>query len=179
MRPLVILLFAAVLAAPLHAEDAPQPGLLKRSWESAQFWKGWRLEVWRFGGEKEKPARAMGLELAMTLSPQPVKLSETRQIAVTMKLRNRSGRAVQLQFATSQRFDVWLRDGSGKTLERWSDDQSFVKEPVFVTVNPREYVEYTAKVATRDMRPGTLYTIRGAVLGHEGLSAEHTIIPEQ
>jgi hypothetical protein len=74
---------------------------------------------------------------------------------------------------------VWLRNGAGKALELWSEDHPFTKEPVFVTVNPREFVEYSAQVATRDMKPGELYTVQASILGYDGLTIERVVIPEK
>jgi hypothetical protein len=182
-KPFILLLAIVAVASSLRAEDAPRPGLFKRSWDSAQFWKGWdwKLPGWKFGfgGDKQKAVRSKGLEMTMLLSPGVVRLSETRQIAVTIRLTNRSGRAVALQFPSTQRFDVWLHDGGGRTLQQWSEDESFEKEPVFVTINPHEFVEYTAKIATRDMKPGGLYVIQSSIVGQEGLSAEQTVMPQQ
>jgi hypothetical protein len=187
MRKPSLLLFAVAAGlfatAPLHAEDAPQPGFFQRTWEAAQFWKGWDLHFQMpqlpFAGKKEKPTRSLGLEMTLTLSPQTVQLSETRQIIATIRLTNKTKRAVQLQFPTSQRFDVWLHNGAGKTIEQWSEDQSFDKEPVFITINPREFIEYTAKVATREMKAGGLYVIQASILGYEGLAVEQSVMPQK
>jgi hypothetical protein len=183
MRKPLILLLAILLAVPLHAEDAEKPGMLKRTWESAQFWKGWEWKMprwnFKFGGGEKKPARVKGIDMTMLLSPGVVRLPEVRQIVVTVRLTNRGRRPVTLQFPSSQRFDVWLHDGGGKTLEQWSEDESFERQPVFVTINPREFVEYTAKVATREMKPGKLYVVQASILGYEGLATEQTVVPQK
>ncbi|HEX8076914.1 MAG TPA: hypothetical protein VF511_03795, partial [Chthoniobacterales bacterium] len=52
-----------------------------------------------------KDARLRGLVLEMKLSPEPVKLSEVRQLQVDISLKNVSKRGVVLDFPSEQRFE--------------------------------------------------------------------------
>ena len=72
-----------------------------------------------------KDARLRGLVLDLKLSPQPVKLSEVRQLEVKITLTNVSKRAVALEFPTEQRIEIYLRNSSEAVLTTWSDNHAF------------------------------------------------------
>ena len=129
--------------------------------------------------EPKKSAGARQLAVGMTLDPLPLRLGETRLLKVSLTLTNRSKQLVQLAFPTSQRIEVLMRDARGKLVEQWSEDQSFASEPTTVSVNPRERLEYTVSVATRDMRAGEPFTIEAFLPNHESLRAQKTITPEK
>ena len=93
------------------------------------------------------------LELTMSVEPLPLDLGETRQLKVTLRLANKSKRLVQLDFPTTQRIEVLVRNRNGKLVEQWSEDQAFNNEPTLVAINPGERLEYSANIATRDMVP--------------------------
>jgi hypothetical protein len=156
-RPLFCLLALAVPMSLLAAEEAPtsapKPSLLNRL-------------LHPFGGSKGKETKdkATGfkqLEMGVLVDPNPVKLSDNRQIKVTLRLTNRGGKLVQLEFPTSQRVEVLLKSKDGKTIEQWSQDQAFNNDPTLVAINPNERLEYSVNVATRDMVAGETYTVEG------------------
>ena len=99
------------------------------------------------------------LALTMSIDPAPLKLSENRQLKVTLQLVNKGKRLVQLDFPTTQRVEVLMKSSAGKTIEKWSDDQSFSNEPTIVVLNPGERLEYAVALATREMLPGEQYEV--------------------
>jgi hypothetical protein len=56
-----------------------------------------------------------GLVVTLELSPQPIKLSEMRQMDVKVRITNRAKRPVTLEFPNAQRFEIVLPQfhGSG------------------------------------------------------------------
>jgi len=152
--PILLLTMALPLAA-FAAEEAPKatpkPTILKK----------WMKTL---GLEKDPNATATGfkgLDITLQANPAQVTVGETKQIKATVTLTNRSKKIAQLEFPTSQRIEVLVKSKDGKTIEQWSQDQAFNNEPTMVTINPRERLEYTVNVATRDMTPGETYHVEG------------------
>jgi hypothetical protein len=104
-----------------------------------------------------KDSRLRGLLLELKLSPQPVKLSEVRQLQVGTMLSNVSKRAVVLDFPTEQRFEIYLRNSSEAILTIWSDNHAFEEKPGTVLINPAERVDYPTTIATRDLTPNKVF----------------------
>jgi hypothetical protein len=131
------------------------------------------------GTSTQKIVKTRGLELNLRLAPNPVSLAETRQVEVTLRLTNRSSRFVQLEFPTTQRFEMLLRDAGGKTLVQWSEDQAFEPTPGVVGINPGEHLEYRASLSTRDLQPGGRYTVTAFFPSREDLKAELPLAPQK
>ncbi len=127
--------------------------------------------------EAQTKALYKGLEMSMTVEPTTVNLSETREIVVTLKLQNRSKKLVQLDFPTTQRIEVLVRNNTGTMVEQWSEDQAFRNEAGMVTINPRERLEYRAVISTRDFAAGQDYIVEGFFPNYEPLRAEKKIAP--
>src|SRR3954463_12326317 len=104
-----------------------------------------------------KDARLRGLVLELKLSPEPVKLSEVRQLQVNLSLKNVSKRAVVLDFPSEQRFEIYLRNSTEAILTIWSDNHAFEDKPGTVLINPVEHVDYPATIATRDLSPNKVF----------------------
>ena len=105
LPPLALALLGFVFTSTLLAEDqAPQPTPVKRgSWFSRILHPFSSSPAPSF-----KDSRLRGLVLELKLSPQPVKLSEVRQMEVKVTLSNSSKRAIQLDFPTEQRIEIYL-----------------------------------------------------------------------
>ena len=169
-------LLAAVLClalAPLHGSEEPdreRPGMMTR------FLNLFRRSPDRL--HQSKPVNWKRLTLTMSVEPLPLKLSEVRQLKVSLQLTNRSRKLIQLEFPTTQRIEVLVRSANGKMVEQWSEDQSFASEPTIVTINPGERLEYTVPISTRDMAAGQPYTIEAFFPNYEQLKANKSIIPQ-
>src|SRR3989440_12876379 len=94
------------------------------------------------GAPTYKDARLRGLVLDLKLSPQPVKLSEVRQLEVKVTLSNVSKRAVELVFPTDQRIEIYLKNSSDAVLSTWSDNHRFDPNASSVLINPGEHIYY-------------------------------------
>lgn len=104
-----------------------------------------------------KDPRLRGLVLELKLSPQPVKLSEVRQLQVNLTVTNVSKRAVVLDFPTEQRFEIYLRNSSEAILTTWTDNHAFADKPATVLINPLERVNYPETIATRDLNANKVF----------------------
>ena len=123
--------------------------------------------------------RARGLALTLRLDPFPVILSQTRRLEAVITLKNRSKHFVQLEFPSTQRFDVSLRDDQGAVVALWSEDQAFESVPGVLGINPGEQVEYKAALATRDLLPGCSYTLSVFFPNRSDLKAELVFVPQK
>lgn len=174
MRTFRLVLPAVVLAISL--------GALAGCSTTSQIAGGtWRLLT----GQPSHPApagvaskRTSNLAMKMQLSPVPVRLPDTRQIEVLIRLENISSRFVQLEFPTSQRIEILVQDQTGKQILRWSEDHSFEPVSAYVGINPGEHVEYAESISTRDMQPGQKYTVTAFFPSFEKLKAEEVIVPQ-
>jgi hypothetical protein len=104
-----------------------------------------------------KDPRLRGLVLELKLSPQPVKLSEVRQLQVNLTLTNVSKRAVVLDFPTEQRIEIYLRNSSDAILTTWTDNHAFEDQAGTVLINPLERINYPETIATRDLTANKVF----------------------
>lgn len=104
-----------------------------------------------------KDPKLRGLTLDLEISPQPVKLSEIRQLEIKLTVTNRSKRAVTLDFKDDQRIDIHLMNSAEVVLTRWSDNHVIEPKPGVVLINPQEKVEYNQTIATRDLTPNKVF----------------------
>jgi len=136
-----------------------------------QFGQG-LAKSFRFG--KEKPGRMTGLEI---IPGTRFQLEERREITASLSVTNHGNSLLALEFSTQQRFDFVVRDSMGTVIERWSDDRSFAQEQGVIMVNPGERIEYSATLATREMKAGQIYTLEGTVAGHPDFTHQLEIMP--
>jgi len=113
----------------------------------------------------------------LKVEPKNFQLEERRELSTTFSVANHTKRPVVLEFPTEQRIDLEVRDGSGSVIEKWSEDRSFSPEEGFVVVNPKERIEYSEKIATREMQPGKTYHIDAKVEGYPEHQASTTVVP--
>ncbi len=119
-----------------------------------------------------KDPKLHGLVLAIELPPEPVKLSEVRQLPVHVVLTNRGDRAVELNFPSEQRIEILLHDSSGRVVTRWSENRAFADTRGTVLINPNEHVDYSETIATRELAPGRVFTVEVTVPAYPELDAQ-------
>lgn len=190
-RPLAIL---AVCASAAFAEDAPpaapaptpKPGLLSRTWNSTKKLNPLpaigKLNPFGHGNAAQKAGKSVAatfktLTLKMTVDPAVPNLGENKQIVVTLRLQNTGKKLAQLDFPTTQRIEVLVKNSTGKVVEQWSEDQAFQNEPSLVTINPGERLEYNATISTRDFAAGQEYTVEGFFPNYEILRSSVKLVP--
>ena len=152
-RSLAFAIVSFALAARLSAEE-PAATPEKRG--------GWFTRMLhRFQSSNPAPnykdPRLRGLLLELKLSPEPVKLSEVRQLQVNLSLKNVSKRGIVLDFPSEQRFEIYLRNSTEAILTIWSDNHAFEDKPGTVLINPLEHIDYPATIATRDLSPNKVF----------------------
>lgn len=179
MNPRSLALFAIIascgcLSAAENPPAAPKPGLLKRTADVL-----WPFNKKSGDAKVADPGKTWKqLVPSIAIAPDPVKLAEVRTFKVTLQLTNKGRKLVQLDFPTTQRIEVLVKDASGKRVEQWSEDQAFQNEPTLVTINPGERLEYVANVATRDLKAGETYLVEAFFPNFEQLRATRSITPE-
>jgi hypothetical protein len=99
-----------------------------------------------------------GLVLHLQISPQPVRLSEVRQLEVKLTISNRGNRMITLEFPTDQRIEIYLLNAADSVLTKWSENHAINEKPSSVLINPDETLEYKEMIATRDLTPGKVFT---------------------
>ena len=125
-------------------------------------------------------ANAQGLAVEIKSSPDPVKLGETRQIDVTLILRNVSKTPARLNFTTGQTIELLLREpNNGKIIAKWSTDRIFNADARILLVNAQERLEFNEPITTRELQAGKPYTLEGYFVGYEKeLRATKAIVPQ-
>jgi hypothetical protein len=149
------LLFLAAAARVLAEDPTPTPSPEKKG--------GWFTRMLHpfqsSSAPSYKDARLRGLVLDLKLSPQPVKLSEVRQLEVKVTLTNVSKRAVILDFPTDQRIEIYLRNSADEILTKWTDNHAFENNSAAVLINPGEHIFYPETIATRDLTANKVFIV--------------------
>lgn len=107
---------------------------------------------------KYNDKRVRGLVLDLQVSPQPVRLSEVRQMEVKLTVSNMGSHLIQLDFPTDQRIEIQLLNSANVVLTKWSDNHAVKEKAGTVLINPTEHVEYKETIATRELTPGRVFT---------------------
>jgi hypothetical protein len=107
---------------------------------------------------KYENRRLRGLVLTLQVSPQPVRLSEVRQMEVKVIVTNLGIRMIPLDFPTDQRIEVQLLNAADVVLTKWSENHAVKETPGSILVNPGEHIEYKEMIATRDLTAGRVFT---------------------
>src|SRR5437763_9012470 len=71
---------------------------------------------------KYNDRRLRGLVLDVQVSPQPVRLSEIRQMEVKVTVINRGNHMIPLDFPTDQRIEIQLLSSADTVLKKWSEN---------------------------------------------------------
>jgi len=184
MKKLCIALLLAGLASMPAADEAPaQAGFLRRMWQGTKKAGEKAADVvkspFKKKGAEEIPAAGAWrrLEMTMKLDPAEVRLPNTRMVEVIVTVVNKGKEAVQLEFPSSLRIDVVVRNEDGKILSRWSDDQPIQREPAVLVINPKERLEYRARISTREMAAGGKFGIEAYFPSYEGLRTGRMVTP--
>jgi len=193
---LLCLSAVAIAKTPTTAdsERQPTPGFWERAWSSTKkgassAWVSTKrlgkksAEVVKSplsrGGKKttEEYTNWRQLTMSMTLEPSVVKLSDTRAVHISVQVVNKGKQPSQLEFPSSQRIEVLMKNEAGKVISRSSDDQKLDKEQGFLVINSEERLEYKATVATRDMIAGQAYIIEAFFPAFDQLRTSRAVIP--
>jgi hypothetical protein len=153
----LVLLLALTPGASVLAQD---PAAGSSSSPAPRSWISRLVHPFSSSGQRlpsYKDPRLRGLTLQVQVSPQPVKLSEVRQLEVKASLISKAKNPIALDFPTDQRVEIYLMTSEGALLTKWSDNHAINQKPGTVTINPQEHVEYNEKIATRDLTPNKVF----------------------
>ncbi len=197
MKMLCLVLCAASVAS-LRADDGTlaRPGFWRRTFQKTKDGVGTVWDATKGAGKKtadvvaapfvrkagkdpRDAAGARNLAMSMKLDPAKVRLPDTRVIEVTVTVVNSGRASVHLEFPTSQRMEVVVKNAGGKVVSRWSDDQPIEREPSVLLINPRERLEYSARISTREMAGGGRFEIEAYFPGYEQMRVSRTVVPER
>ncbi|MEQ1862186.1 MAG: BsuPI-related putative proteinase inhibitor [Chthoniobacteraceae bacterium] len=168
---------ALLLGGCSSAPKSDEPGLLGRMWSSTQRLNPLSRDLKPREMKSAPPPNLKSLVASVSVEPPAPKLSEVRQVKVTVQLINRGKRTVRLDFPSTQRIEVVIKDKTGRIIDRWSEDRRFEHGQGIVTINPGERLEYSASVATREMKPEEAFTIEAWLPAHDSLRASATVTP--
>lgn len=174
------LLLATALLASCSSGSKPEssePGLIGRMWESTQKLNPLHRELKPREMKQPQPENLKAIKATVSVEPPAPKLAEVRLVKVRLQLLNSGKRMVRLDFPTSQRIDVVVKNPAGAVVEQWSEYHRFDKSPGMVAINPGERLEYSASVATREMKPDQPCTIEAWVPAHDSLRASAVVTP--
>lgn len=152
-RALVPLLVVLAFGSDAFAQEGDAiGGPQKRGWFSRMLhpFSSERLPEY-------EDANLRGLVLSLELSPQPIKLSEVRQMDVKVTLANKARRPITLDFPDAQRIEILLRNSGEQVLTTWSDNHSFAQNPGTILINPQERIQYAETIATRELTPNKVF----------------------
>jgi hypothetical protein len=152
-RATVLSLLVLAISSAVWAEQGePTATPQKRSWFGRMMHP--------FGSEQlpeYNDRNLTGLAVSLELSPQPIKLSEVRQMDVKLTLTNKSKRPITLEFPDSQRIEIILRNSADAVLTTWSDNHAFTQNESTVLINPQERIQYAETIATRELMPNKVF----------------------
>ncbi len=142
--------------------DSASPETSRESMPAKRGWFGRMLHP--FGGNEPAPQdfrnpRLRGLVLNLEIAPQPLKLSEVRQLNVKATVTNKGKKAVNLDFPNDQRIEIYLMNSAEVVLTKWSENRVFKDKPSTLLINPQEHVEYNEKISTRELTPDKVYIV--------------------
>ena len=86
-----------------------------------------------------------------------MKLSETRHLGIKVTLINESKKAIELDFPSDQRIEIYLMNSAEAVLTKWSDNHAITDKPGVVLINPREHIEYNETISTRELGPDKVF----------------------
>lgn len=121
--------------------------------------------------KKEKTTEELEIE------PKEFSLAERRELDASYSIHNNTKKLIRLDYRNGQRIEMLTTDGTGKVMEKWSDDRSFSDQEGVVIINPKERIQYTEKVATREMKAGNSYTVKAEAVGYPEYTVEKTVVP--
>ena len=114
----------------------------------------------------------------LEIQPEQFSLNDRHEIDAKYTIRNNTKNMIRLEYPTTQRIDIVTTDTQGKVIDRWSDDRSFRPEDGIVVINPKERIEYQAKIPTRDMKAGQPFWISATTTSQDKFEAGRSVTPQ-
>ena len=155
-RALILVWLLAITA--LGDPPTPGPSAVAQPTPAKRGWVGRLLHPFSSSRPpKYKNPKLHGLSVQLQISPQPIRLSEVRQLEIKATVTNTSKGQIELFFPNDQRIEIYLLNSAGVVLTKWSDNHAVSPKPQSVLINPGEQLEYNETIATRDLTPKKVF----------------------
>ena len=152
-RTVASLFFTLLFAGQAFAQEAA-PNITP----PRRGWFGRMLHPFSSGAMPQyRDPKLRGLLLNVFLAPQPVKLSEVRQLEVKAVLTNLGKNPITLDFTNDQRIEIYLRNAGEVVLAKWSENHAVNEKAGTIVVNPSENIQYKETIATRELTPNKVF----------------------
>jgi len=110
-----------------------------------------------------------GLILDLQVTPQPVKLSEIRQLEIKATLTNQAKRAITLEFPTDQRIEIYLLNSAQDALTKWSENHAFNEKPGIAWRKPVNELYPSDRIIQLAIQKGIRFTTASDAYSHAQL----------
>ncbi len=107
-------------------------------------------------------------DLGLSLSTDRLEYAVGQPVVLTLSVRNPSGEAAVLRFATAQRYDFVVSNRAGLVMWQWSADRTFAQAAGELTVPAGWEVSYAERLTER--LPTGVYRVVGRLTA-DGLEA--------
>ncbi|OHE78632.1 MAG: hypothetical protein A3F67_06535 [Verrucomicrobia bacterium RIFCSPHIGHO2_12_FULL_41_10] len=158
---------AATNSTSMNPPLPPRPSVKK---QVGQFFHSFVKSI-KVGNKKKLPP------MELLLEPSVFSVADVSELNVTFKITNNKKEIILMEFPTNQRFEILIKEPSGRVIYRWSEDRSFDAMLGLVTIDPEESVVYTEKIPITMMKDGTTYSIEVTLLGQQGYCITQKITP--
>ncbi len=177
------LILTCLIAGVVAGQQAtPGPGFAPTEQPTPQK-RGWVSRILHpFSSShpaKYKDPKLRGLQVQLQIAPQPIKLSEVRQLEIKVTVTNASKRTIELMFPTDQRIEIYLINSAGVILTKWSDNHAIAPKPESVLINPDEHLEYNETIATRDLTPNKVFIAEAFFPNYPDLQVRQKFLTER
>jgi hypothetical protein len=135
----------------------PYLGMVQRAETSLVGERTLDLVYAQIGGMTYLNEAGVSFSISLTALPD--------QIAVKLILQNRTDRELDLQFNSSQTYDLILRNEKGETVYRWSADKIFLQAQRQLSVKVEEV--WQEVLPAKALSPGN-YSIEGLLVNSDG-----------
>ncbi|HZD60166.1 MAG TPA: BsuPI-related putative proteinase inhibitor [Anaerolineae bacterium] len=145
------------------------------------------MEVRNNSDQKERGVKVEKLidhfKISLHLPSKQVTLGD--RLSFELSVENVSSEPRELSFNSGQKFDVWVKDESGREVWRWSHDRMFTQMFETVAIKPNKRISYTVdwplvNVSGEPVSPGDYHVFTNVVaqeLKEEVLELSVTIKP--
>lgn len=130
-----------------------------------------------FGNVRIGPSTGKTMS-SLKVDSKTFKLADHPELDVTFRIENTRNQLIKLDFPTSQRIEILVKDASGTVLDKWSADQTFPAQEGVLMINPNERVEYAETVSTQGMKVGESYWIEASLVNNPEFNQTVQVTPQ-
>lgn len=137
-----------------------------------------------FSGDPERIQKANRIDFKdfqVSIVLEPSSLSARSPGAVvkaTFSVTNIAKKTYVLSFPDAQRYDLWVKDASGKTVYQWSADKIFVQQVGTSLLNANDRISFKPQLNLSEFEGGALpgvYTVEATLANYPDLKTTSTL----